>query len=74
MDGVMGSITTHPPFAPRGHGAGASLVAPTPPLLTIVGLTKRYAGNAALADVGFRVDTGQVLGLIGSNGTHRSPP
>jgi ABC-2 type transport system ATP-binding protein len=80
MDGLLGSITTHPAFAPRDHRASAprdhraraSLPAPAAPLLTIVGLTNRYAGNAALADVGFTVDTGQVLGLIGPNGAGKT--
>src|SRR2546430_16284105 len=39
-----------------------------PSLLEVVGLSKRYGEQIALADVGFAVNAGEVLGLIVPNG------
>jgi ABC-type branched-subunit amino acid transport system ATPase component len=41
-------------------------------LLEVTGLSKRFGGVTALADVTFGVDAGEVLGLIGPNGAGKS--
>ena len=38
------------------------------PVLELVGVTVRFGGITALADVDLSVGTGEVLGLIGPNG------
>ena len=44
----------------------------TPPLLRVAGLTKRYGEQFALAEVGFGLAAGEVLGLIGPNGAGKT--
>jgi branched-chain amino acid transport system ATP-binding protein len=39
-----------------------------PILFEVKGLSKRFGHIAALSDVSFRVESGEILGLIGSNG------
>jgi ABC-2 type transport system ATP-binding protein len=41
-------------------------------LFEVNGLSKRFGRIAALADVGFHVEAGEVLGLIGPNGAGKS--
>jgi branched-chain amino acid transport system ATP-binding protein len=41
-------------------------------MLTVSGLTKRFGGFAALADVSFEVREGEILGLIGPNGSGKT--
>ncbi len=42
------------------------------PLLSLVGISKSYAGVRALEEVSLSVDAGTVLGLIGENGAGKS--
>lgn len=41
-------------------------------LLTVEGVTKRFGDRSVLADVGFAVRRGEVLGLIGPNGAGKT--
>jgi len=43
-----------------------------PPLIAIDGVTKTYAGITALADVGFHIAAGEVVGMAGENGSGKS--
>jgi branched-chain amino acid transport system ATP-binding protein len=42
------------------------------PLLSVQQVTRRFGGVAALRDVTFDVDTGEILGLIGPNGAGKT--
>jgi branched-chain amino acid transport system ATP-binding protein len=41
-------------------------------MLSVVGLTKRFGGFTALSDVSFEVREGEILGLIGPNGSGKT--
>jgi len=41
-------------------------------MLTVAGLTKRFGGFTALGDVSFEVREGEILGLIGPNGSGKT--
>ena len=41
-------------------------------MIEVVGLTKRYAGKTALADISFNVARGEIVGLLGNNGAGKS--
>ena len=45
---------------------------PPSPLLTVSGLTKRFGGFTALQDVSFDVNQGEIVGLIGPNGSGKT--
>jgi ABC-2 type transport system ATP-binding protein len=42
------------------------------PKIEVVNLTKRYAGQTALADISFSVGRGEIVGLLGPNGAGKS--
>ena len=59
--------------ARRALGAPAGPAAVTgAPLPRVAGLTKRYGDQLALAEVGFGLGAGEVLGLIGPNGAGKT--
>jgi ABC-2 type transport system ATP-binding protein len=41
-------------------------------VITATGLSKRYKNTAALDDVGFRIESGRIVGLIGPNGAGKT--
>ena len=41
-------------------------------MIEVSGLTKRYAGNTAVADISFTVARGEIVGLLGPNGAGKS--
>ena len=41
----------------------------TAPVLEVTGVTKRFAGVLALADVDLTVQAGELVGIIGPNGS-----
>ena len=46
--------------------------APSAPLLTTRGLTRRFGGLVAVSDLDFEIHPGEILGLIGPNGAGKS--
>ncbi len=59
------------PAAKQWEGEGPHRMT-TAPLLALTGLTKRFPGVTALADVSMDVRAGEVLGLLGENGAGKS--
>ena len=54
---------------------GAAQVVPTAttsPVLQLVGVTRRFGGNAAVEDVSLSVAPGEIVGLIGQNGAGKT--
>src|SRR3974390_457548 len=41
-------------------------------MIEVANLTKRYAGNTALANISFTVGRGEIVGLLGPNGAGKS--
>jgi ABC-type sugar transport system ATPase subunit len=58
--------------SPGANGASPTTQAEVFPRLRAEWLTKRYGPVTALADVGFYLNGGEVLGLIGDNGAGKS--
>ena len=60
--------------APQGHKgtASPSLIGETKPLLEVEGLSHRYGDKTVLADIGFRIQYGEKLVLLGCNGSGKS--
>lgn len=44
-----------------------------PPILEARGLTKRYSALTAVRDVSFAIRPGQILGVLGPNGSGKVP-
>ena len=44
----------------------------TQPLLEVAGLSKTFPGLRALIDVDFAVDSGEIIALVGQNGSGKS--
>src|SRR6185503_922288 len=42
------------------------------PMIEVENLTKRYAGTTAVSGVSFRVERGEIVGLLGQNGAGKS--
>ena len=42
------------------------------PMIEVENLTKRYAGHAAVSDISFVVERGEIVGLLGPNGAGKS--
>jgi ribose transport system ATP-binding protein len=54
------------------HGTGPAAASLAGPVLRVRGLTKRFDGIAVVDDVSFEVHAGEVVGLVGQNGSGKS--
>lgn len=55
-----------------GGAAQAVPAATTSPALQLLGVTRRFGGNAAVEDVSLSVAPGEIVGLIGQNGAGKT--
>jgi branched-chain amino acid transport system permease protein len=68
--GLLGEVgrdesqDSNPAWVPAGSGGG--------PVLTVRGLNKSFGAVCALQDVGFDVDPGTIVGVIGPNGSGKT--
>jgi ABC-2 type transport system ATP-binding protein len=76
MDGVLQLASSKPPIQRNTplsvEIARASEQADDQVLLRVVSIKKQYADHVALADVGFDVHAGEVIGIIGPNGAGKT--
>ena len=59
----------HAPVTPSGNGASATDWSPRRNALIAEHISKSFAGLSALSDVDIEVQPGQIVGLIGGNGS-----
>ncbi len=57
---------------PTRQGVHREPLAPGVPALLVEGVTVRFGGNVAVDDASFRVEHGELIGLIGTNGAGKS--
>ncbi len=70
----LGAATTNETAAANGTAARVHQPPPLdqPPVLDVVGLTRRFGGLAALTNVGFSVAEREIVGFIGPNGAGKT--
>ena len=61
-----------PPIPAERPVAPKAAIATTGPLLTVQGLSRSFGGLRAVSQVGFEVNTGEILGIIGPNGAGKT--
>ena len=76
MDGVLHLVSPGPPIRRNTplpvESACASGQADDQALLRVDSINKQYADQAVLADVGFDVHAGEIIGVIGPNGAGKT--
>ncbi len=60
------------PAVPAGGVPAGGVPAGGVPVFSVVGVSKRFGGVAALRDVSFSVAAGEILGIIGANGAGKT--
>ena len=76
MDGVLHLVSPDPPIRPNtpfaATAACVSGQAQDQVLLRVDSITKRYADQVVLMDVGFDIQAGEIIGIIGPNGAGKT--